>query len=74
MIIDSKMFNKDVSTPTEFPIEESKRWSTDVCCTIAGAIFALVLFILACVFYSYGKHRPMQALLTPPTSTPRISP
>lgn len=46
------MFNKEVSTPGEFPVEESKRWSTDVCCTFVGAIFAITLFVLACVFFN----------------------
>lgn len=61
------MFNTEVSTPSEFPVDDSKRWSTDVCCTIVGAIFALTLFILACVFFSSGKCGNMQVLLIGPT-------
>lgn len=60
------MYNKDVSTTGEFPVEEGKRWSTDVCCTMLSSIFALTLFILACVFFNAGKQRHMQAIWTPP--------
>lgn len=49
------MYNKDVSTAGEFPVEEGKRWSTDVCCTVLSSIFALTLFILACVFFNSSK-------------------
>ena len=61
------MFNTDVSTPSEFPVDDSKRWSTDVCCTILGAIFAITLFILACVFFSSSKHPHMQLKSIRPT-------
>lgn len=48
------------------PIPENKRVSTDVLCTIIGALFALTLFVLACIFYRSGK----PALTQPPSTLP----
>jgi hypothetical protein len=56
------MYNEDVSTPTDFPVEESKRWSTDICCTYISGIFALVLFILACVFFNSSKSQIIKVI------------
>jgi hypothetical protein len=59
------------------PIPESKRVSTDVICTIIGALFALTLFVLACIFYKSGKCSSMQTPSTQPTTTspaPQLTP
>jgi len=57
---------------TVIPVPEHRRVSTDVCCTIISSIFALTLFIIACVFYSSGKLYDSQLAFTPPTSRSRI--
>ena len=56
------MYNKDVSTPNEFPVEEATRRSTDVCCTVLSSIFALTLFVLACIFFNSGNSSHMQPI------------
>lgn len=48
------MFDEKVIYPTQFPVEERNRKSTDVCCTIIGAIFALTMFIVACTMWNRG--------------------
>jgi hypothetical protein len=48
------MFDEKVLYPTQFPVEERNRKSTDVCCTIIGAIFALTMFIVACTMWNKG--------------------
>ena len=51
------------------PVPEERRVSTDVICTIIGAIFALVFFILACIFYSSCNSPLTQQASTRPTLT-----
>jgi len=41
------MFDEKVLYPTQFPVEERNRKSTDVCCTIVSAILPIVMFIVA---------------------------
>ena len=50
------MFDEKVVVPEQFPIEERNRKSTDVCCTVIGAIFALTMFIVACCMWNQGKN------------------
>lgn len=50
------MFDEKVLYPAQFPVEERNRKSTDVCCTILSAIFALVMFIVACCMWNKGIH------------------
>lgn len=54
---------------TTIPIPDNRRVSTDVLCTIIGALFALTLFVLACIFYSSGKPALTQVPSTRPIST-----
>lgn len=49
------MFDEKVLYPTQFPVEERNRKSTDVCCTILSAIFALTMFIVACTMWNKCK-------------------
>ena len=49
------MFDERVLHPRKFTIHDQERKSTDVCCTIIGAIFALVMFIVACTMWNKGK-------------------
>lgn len=49
------MFDEKVVVPEQLPIQEKNRKSTDVCCTIIGAIFALTMFIVACCMWNKGK-------------------
>lgn len=35
---------------------------TDVCCTVVGAIFALTMFIIACVLWNRGKSAIIQPI------------
>ena len=60
---------------SHIPIHESKRVSTDVLCTIVGAVIALTLFILACIFYSgcnpSSTQKPSTTITSPsPTDPP----
>lgn len=50
------MFDEKVLYPTQFPIEERNRKSTDVCCTIIGAIFALTMFIVSLTQFNRGTY------------------
>jgi hypothetical protein len=50
------MFDEKILYPNQFPVEERNRKSTDVCCTIISAIFALTMFIVACVLWNKGIH------------------
>lgn len=52
------MFDEKVLYPAQFPVEERNRKSTDVCCTILSAIFALTMFIVACCMWNRGKCAP----------------
>ncbi len=56
------MFDEKVLYPTQFPIEERNRKSTDVCCTILGAIFPLTMFIVACTMWNKSRspYKPRQ--------------
>lgn len=49
------MFDEKVLYPSQFPVEERNRKSTDVCCTIISALFALVMFIVACCMWNRSK-------------------
>lgn len=49
------MFDQRVLNPRRFTVPDEKRKSTDVCCTIIGAIFALTMFIVACTMWNKGK-------------------
>ena len=49
------MFDEKVVFPQQFTVEERRRKSTDVCCTIIGAIFALTMFIAALTMWNKGK-------------------
>ena len=42
------------------PVSDQRRVSTDVICTIIGALFALAMFIVACIFYNSGNPPPTQ--------------
>ena len=64
------MFNTDVSSPSEFPVDDTKRWSTDVCCTVISALFAIILFVLACLFFNTSKTSIIQIPSTRPISPP----
>lgn len=46
------MFDEKVLYPTQLPVDERNRKSTDVCCTILSSIFALVMFIVACTMWN----------------------
>lgn len=50
------MFDQRVlrSHHNRFPFNYEKRRSTDVCCMIIGAIFALTMFIIACCMWNKG--------------------
>jgi hypothetical protein len=48
------MFDEKVVYPEQYPIQERNRKSTDVCCTILGAIFALTMFIVATTMWNKG--------------------
>jgi len=48
------MFDEKVVDPLQFQVEERNRKSTDVCCTIIGALFALTMFIVACTMWNKG--------------------
>lgn len=50
------MFDEKVLYPAQFPVQERNRKSTDVCCTILSAIFALVMFIVACTMWNKSNH------------------
>lgn len=52
------MFDEKVVYPEQYPIQERNRKSTDVCCTILGAIFALTMFIVACCMWNKGTINP----------------
>lgn len=39
----------------QFPIPEKQRQRTDIICTIIGAIFALLMFIMSIVLFSRSK-------------------
>ena len=49
------MFDEKVLYPTQLPVDERNRKSTDVCCTILSSIFALVMFIVACTMWNKSK-------------------
>ena len=49
------MFDERVLHPRKFTVHDQERKSTDVCCTIIGAIFALVMFIVACTMWNKGN-------------------
>lgn len=53
-IPDICMFDEKVVSPEQFTIRERNRKSTDVCCTIIGALFALVMFIAALSMWNKG--------------------
>ena len=57
------MFDEKVVYPTQFPVEERNRKTTDVCCTIIGAIFALTMFIVACTMWNKGNTHFIQIAL-----------
>lgn len=48
------MFDEKVILPEQLPIKEKERKITDCCCTVIGAIFALTMFIIACVVWNRG--------------------
>mgnify|MGYP003688155047 CR=1 FL=1 len=50
------MFDERVLNADQFPITEKNRKSTDVCCTVIGAIFALTMFIVACCLWNQGTN------------------
>ena len=60
----------------QFPIPEQKRLSTDLFCTILGAIFALAMFIIATVMWNKGTSLNIQNHLkitsSPSTKTSMI--
>lgn len=49
------MFEEKVLSPSQFPISNQSRVSTDVCCTVIGAVFALTMFVLSFVFWDKGN-------------------
>jgi hypothetical protein len=49
------MFNRSISDPYEIPIDERRRSSTDICCTIVATLLALFLFAVAVVNFNRGK-------------------
>ena len=51
------MFDEKVVVPEQLPIQDRNRKSTDVCCTVIGAIFALTMFIVACCMWNQGKQQ-----------------
>ena len=48
------MFDEKVVFPEQFTVQERNRKSTDVCCTVIGAIFALTMFIVALTMWNKG--------------------
>lgn len=48
------MFEERILHPNQLPIPEKSRQSTDIICTVIGAVFALFMFIIACVFWNKG--------------------
>lgn len=52
------MFDEKVLYPEKFVLHNEKRKSTDVCCTVIGAVFALVMFIVACTMWNKGTLSP----------------
>jgi len=49
------MFGEKIVDPRRLPIIDKDRASTDVCCTIIGAIIALTMFIVACCMWNKGS-------------------
>lgn len=48
------MFDEKVILPEQLPIKEKERKITDCCCSVIGGIFALTMFIIACVLWNRG--------------------
>jgi len=48
------MFDDRVLIPEQLPVKEPSRKSTDVACTVIGAIFALAMFITATCLWNPG--------------------
>lgn len=46
------MFEQKVLSSNQLPLPDNQRKSTDVVCTIIGALFALAMFIVACVMWN----------------------
>ena len=57
------MFKTKAVDPNQFPVPDTKRISTDLFCTILGAIFALAMFIIAVVMWNKCKCLAIQNLL-----------
>ncbi len=57
------MFDEKVLYPTQFPVEERNRKSTDVCCTIVSAILPIVMFIVALSMWNRGNFCFIQTTL-----------
>lgn len=51
------MFDEKVLYPTQFPVEEKNRKSTDVCCTIISTVLPIVMFIVALSMWNKGSLR-----------------
>ena len=49
------MFEEKVLNPNQFPVHHKTRISTDVFCTVIGAIFAITMFVLSFFFWDKGK-------------------
>lgn len=62
------MFNRSISDPYEIPLDERRRSSTDICCTIVAALFALTLFAVAIINFNRGTPSYMQKRQTRSTS------
>ena len=56
------MFDEKVILPEQLPIKEKERKITDCCCTVVGAVFALSMFIIACVLWNRGTPKLIKAI------------
>lgn len=48
------MFDEKVILPEQLPVKEKERKITDCVCTVVSAIFAIAMFITACVLWNRG--------------------
>lgn len=71
------MFDEKVILPEQLPVKEKQRKITDCCCTIVGAVFALTMFIIACVLWNRGNShiitQPISSNFTIPSQDPTTS-
>ena len=51
------MFNRTITDPEHVPVSEDDRKSTDVICTVIGAIFAITLFLIAIINLNPGTFK-----------------